>query len=237
MPFTWETFPQWMDHIERLPKAVNMMQLVPVTPLVSYVMGGWDQAKSRQPNEKELARMVEILDEAMASGANGWAAQRLAGRFSTQRDYDGSLMVSDLMADEFYLTLAKGFAQVRSRPHPIRAGLRAAADAIPWKVRGGDIDFGGQLAEASNRPLIFNGIVPNSTNPDVFRAQARVVDEYNRKGVALVGHAVTVRLEHALLLPRGMDLLRQRRSLARGFDGDVSRSARQSWPIRSGGRS
>ena len=50
MPFTWETFAQFMDHIERLPKAVNMMQLVPVTPLVSYVMGGWDQAKSRQPN-------------------------------------------------------------------------------------------------------------------------------------------------------------------------------------------
>ena len=58
MPFTWETFPQWMDHIERLPKAVNMIQLVPVTPLVSYVMGGWDQAKSRQPNEKEVSQMV-----------------------------------------------------------------------------------------------------------------------------------------------------------------------------------
>jgi hypothetical protein len=43
----------------------------------------------------------------MAAGANGWAAQRLAGRFSTQRDYDGSLMVSDLMADEVYLTLAR----------------------------------------------------------------------------------------------------------------------------------
>ena len=45
MPFSWETFPQWMNHIDRLPKAVNMMQLVPVTPLVSYVMGGWDEAE------------------------------------------------------------------------------------------------------------------------------------------------------------------------------------------------
>jgi N-acyl-D-amino-acid deacylase len=69
MPFTWETFPQWMDHIERLPKAVNMMQLVPVTPLVSYAMGGWDQAKSRQPSEKEVQRMVEIIDQAMAADA------------------------------------------------------------------------------------------------------------------------------------------------------------------------
>ena len=80
MPFTWETFPQWMDHIERLPKAVNMIQLVPVTPLVSYVMGGWEEAKSRQPNEKEIGQMVRIIDEAMEAGANGWAAQRLLGR-------------------------------------------------------------------------------------------------------------------------------------------------------------
>ena len=193
MPFTWETFPEWMDHIERLPKAVNMMQLVPVTPLVSYVMGGWDQAKSRQPNEKELARMVEILDEAMASGANGWAAQRLAGRFSTQRDYDGSLMVSDLMADKVYLTLAKALRKF-DRGHIQYAQVLGGGGRDPVEGPRRDIDFGGQLAEASNRPLIFNGIVPNSTNPDVFRAQARVVDEYNRKGVALVGHAVTVRL-------------------------------------------
>ena len=194
MPFTWETFPQWMDHIERLPKAVNMMQLVPVTPLVSYVMGGWDQAKSRQPNEKEVQRMVEIIDQAMAAGANGWAAQRLSGRFSTQRDYDGSLMVSDLMADEFYLSLARALRKY-DRGHIQYAqtlGGRGSRDPVEGPRM--DIDFGGQLAQASNRPLIYNGIVPNSTNPDVFRAQARVVDDYNRRGVALVGHAVTVRL-------------------------------------------
>jgi N-acyl-D-amino-acid deacylase len=194
MPFTWETFPQWMDHLERLPKAVNMMQLVPITPLVSYVMGGWDEAKNRQPNEKEIQRMIEIIDEAMECGANGWAAQRLAGRFSTQRDYDGSLMISDLMPDEFYLSLARALRKY-DRGHIQYAqtlGGRGSRDPVEGPRR--DIDFGGQLAQASNRPLIYNGIVPNSTNPDLFRAQARVVDEYNRRGVALVGHAVTVRL-------------------------------------------
>ena len=111
MPFTWETVAQFLDHLERLPKAVNMMQLVPVTPLVSYVMGGWEEAKSRQPNDSEIARMIQIVDEAMAAGANGWAAQRLLGNASVQRDYDGSLMISDIMSDEFYLALAKGHAQ------------------------------------------------------------------------------------------------------------------------------
>ena len=123
MPFTWETVAQWLDHIERLPKAVNMMQLVPVTPLVSYVMGGWEEAKSRKPKDSEIARMVQIVDEAMAAGANGWAAQRLLGNASVQRDYDGSLMISDIMSDEFYLALAKGMRKHSPRPHPVRASL------------------------------------------------------------------------------------------------------------------
>ena len=63
MPFDWETFPQWMDHVDRLPKGINMIQLVPVTPLVSYVMGGWNEAKARQPNEKEMAEILRLFQQ------------------------------------------------------------------------------------------------------------------------------------------------------------------------------
>jgi hypothetical protein len=38
-------------------------------------MGGWDEAKSRQPNEKEMATIFQLMDESMAAGANGWAAR------------------------------------------------------------------------------------------------------------------------------------------------------------------
>jgi N-acyl-D-aspartate/D-glutamate deacylase len=123
MPFTWETFPQWLNRIEQLPKAVNMIQLVPVTPLVSYVMGGYEEAKSRRASEKEIARMIEIIDEAMAFGANGWAAQRLFGNISVQRDYDGTLMVSDIMPDDFLSGLSEGHAQIRPGPHSVCASF------------------------------------------------------------------------------------------------------------------
>ncbi len=82
MPFTWESFPQWMDHIERLPKAVNMIQLVPVTPLVSYVMGGYEVAKSRPPTDKRNRRDGwSIVDEAMEVGR-----ERLGGAAPARRD-------------------------------------------------------------------------------------------------------------------------------------------------------
>jgi N-acyl-D-aspartate/D-glutamate deacylase len=192
MPFSWETFPQWMDHIDRLPKAVNMMQLVPVTPLVSYVMGGWDEAKSRAPSEQEMARTIQVLDEAMACGANGWAAQRLTGYgASVQRDYDGTLMISDMMSDEFYLRLAKALSKYE-RGTVQFAQVSGAIDEGPDAARR-DVSFGGQLAEASGRPLIFNAIAAVDDRPHIFRTQLSVVDEYNKKGVPLVGHAVTVR--------------------------------------------
>ena len=51
MAFDWETFPQWMDHIDRLSLGINISQLVPVTPLVAYAMGGFAEAKLRFPGD------------------------------------------------------------------------------------------------------------------------------------------------------------------------------------------
>jgi N-acyl-D-amino-acid deacylase len=199
MPFTWETFPQWMDHIDRLPKAINMIQLVPVTPLVSYVMGGWDQAKSRQPNDQEMAQILQILDEAMAVGANGWAAQRLTGYgASVQRDYDGTLMVSDLMSDNFYLTMAQAMSKY-DRGTIQFAQVSGALDEGPEGNRR-DMSFGGRLAELANNPLLFNAVLVTDEKPEVFRTMLSVVDDYNKKGVPLVAHGLTMRLDFRFTL-------------------------------------
>ncbi|MBI3801015.1 MAG: amidohydrolase family protein, partial [Deltaproteobacteria bacterium] len=109
MSFDWETFPQWMDHLDRLPLGINLSQLVPITPLVAYAMGGFAEAKKRLPNEKEMGEIVRLLQEAMNAGAVGWGAQRLMpdSYVSVQRDYDGTPMISDVLPDEFYLTMAK----------------------------------------------------------------------------------------------------------------------------------
>ena len=194
MPFTWESVAQFMDHIERLPKAVNMIQLVPVTPLVSYAMGGWEAAKSRPPTEAEIARMVQIVDEAMAAGANGWAAQRLLGNASVQRDFDGTLMISDMMSDDFYLALARGLRK-HDRGHiQFAQSSPVARGSAPGEGARQAMDFAGRLAESANRPLIFNGVVPIDRQPEIHRTQLGVIDEYNRKGVPLVGNALIARL-------------------------------------------
>ena len=76
LPWTWETFPQWLDVLERQPKGLNMLTYVPLNPLLVHVMG-YEAAKSRDATPEERAEMVRLLQEAMDAGACGWSAQRV----------------------------------------------------------------------------------------------------------------------------------------------------------------
>jgi N-acyl-D-aspartate/D-glutamate deacylase len=77
MNVDWETFPQYMDRLSRLPLGINVSQMYPLAPAVAYVMGGFDEGKKRFPNEQEMATIIRQLHEALDAGAAGWSAQRL----------------------------------------------------------------------------------------------------------------------------------------------------------------
>ena len=76
MTWSWETFPEFMDSLERTPKGINVLSYVPLTPLYSYVMG-WQGAKERRPNKAELDEMCRLMHVAMDAGACGWSSQVL----------------------------------------------------------------------------------------------------------------------------------------------------------------
>src|SRR5713226_9567219 len=69
MKVDWETFPQYMERLSRMPLGINLSHLLPVTPVVAYVMGGFEEAKQRFPNTQEMGQITTILHEAMAAGA------------------------------------------------------------------------------------------------------------------------------------------------------------------------
>src|ERR1700732_3711665 len=102
MKFDWETYPQFMDALDRQPKGVNLLPYVPMNPLLGYVMGIEESKTGRMPTDDEHAQMRRILNEAMDAGACGWSAQRLLpnGPSAVQRDFDGSPMTTDLLPAE-----------------------------------------------------------------------------------------------------------------------------------------
>src|SRR5258706_16383711 len=128
MPWDWVTYPEFLDSVDRHPKGVNMVPFLPMAPVMSWVMGLDDAKSGRMPTEKETKEMQRMIHEAMDHGACGWSAQRF-GENSVQADYDGSPMVTDLMADETALAFARvlgerneGFIQMTYLPEATEYG-------------------------------------------------------------------------------------------------------------------
>src|SRR5438874_2233720 len=74
IPWTFETFPEYLDRLDAAPTRLNVGAMIGHTPLRLYVLG--DDAVEREATDDEVARMQGIVAEAMAVGAVGFATSK-----------------------------------------------------------------------------------------------------------------------------------------------------------------
>lgn len=72
IPWEFETFPEYLDTIRRRGTVLNYAAYIGHTPLRLYVMG--DEAVGRPATDDEIARMADLVREAMHAGAAGFAS-------------------------------------------------------------------------------------------------------------------------------------------------------------------
>jgi N-acyl-D-amino-acid deacylase len=96
LTWEWETFPQFMDALERRPRAIDIGAQAAHLPLRVYVMG--DRAIRREAaTPDDIAEMRRLTIEAMQSGAFGFTTSRT----DSHKTPDGELVASrDADADE-----------------------------------------------------------------------------------------------------------------------------------------
>jgi len=185
MSWDWETFPQWLDSIEKGPKGINMLSFVPLAPLMIYVMG-LEAAKSRPATESEMNEMLRLMDESLNAGGCGFSAQRLGNGFiSVQRDYDGTPMVTDTMADEDVLAFGR---LLKKRGEGFIQLTQASEDF------NDDMAFYDRLAEESGRPILFNATAVRDDRPALHRRIMRWMEETNKnEGRHIYNQTATMR--------------------------------------------
>jgi N-acyl-D-aspartate/D-glutamate deacylase len=71
----FETFPEYLSVVRRLPKRLNVAAMVPHSMVRTFVMGS-DPATSRAATGAEVAHMCAIVDEALAKGALGFSTSQ-----------------------------------------------------------------------------------------------------------------------------------------------------------------
>ncbi len=184
MPWDWETFPEFLDSVERTPKAMNIVPYVPISPIMIQVMGLDDAKAGRLPTAAEHEQMCRILEEALDAGGCGWSMQRLppSGPGGAQLDYDGTAMVTDVMHNE----TAIEFARV--------LGRRNAGHMQCTMVSGNpkaDQAHLAELAEISGRPMIFNVVQAQDGMPEVHRKVMAWLERCREQGIRVYGQGMT----------------------------------------------
>jgi N-acyl-D-aspartate/D-glutamate deacylase len=74
IPWTFETFPQYLDAVGRLPIQLNVAAMIGHTPTRLYVLG--EEAVERAATAEEVQTMRHIVSEAIAAGAVGFSTSK-----------------------------------------------------------------------------------------------------------------------------------------------------------------
>ncbi len=81
--WTWETFPEYLDSVERLPKGINYGAYMGHSALRTYIMG--ERAFTDEATEDDLGRMKQQVREAIQAGAMGFTTSRTRNHQTPQR--------------------------------------------------------------------------------------------------------------------------------------------------------
>ena len=102
MRWDWETFPEYLDSLDRQGLGLNVGALFPFSPLRGYVLGMIPARQRTSVTEAELNTMKQLFHEAMEAGAFGISADKNM----EDRPEDGGFLPSHVASEEEFLGLA-----------------------------------------------------------------------------------------------------------------------------------
>ena len=99
----WETFPEYMDSLERQGLGLNVGAMFPFSPLRAYVLGMLPARERTSVTDAELNQMKQIFHDGMKAGAFGFSLDKNM----EDRTEDGGLLPSVVASDREFLGLAE----------------------------------------------------------------------------------------------------------------------------------
>jgi N-acyl-D-aspartate/D-glutamate deacylase len=118
--WSFETFPQYLDALEKRGSAINVAALFGHTPLRLYVMG--EESTERAATANEIGAMMRLMREAMEAGAigfgtsvsvshNGYAGKPVPSRQAAVEEMDALVSVmGDMKRGLMQITIGREFS-------------------------------------------------------------------------------------------------------------------------------
>lgn len=170
LPWTWQSFPEFMDALERIPHDVDLAAQVPHGALRVFVMG--QRGADREPaTGEDIQAMADLAEEGIRAGALGFTTSRTLNHRTSEGDPTPTLTASE---DEL-VGIAKGVG---------RAGAGVLQVVSDFKTGGEEFNMLCRMAGESGRPLSVS-LTQNKKVPDGWQRMLQRLDQANTAGIPL----------------------------------------------------
>jgi N-acyl-D-aspartate/D-glutamate deacylase len=171
----WETYPEYLDAVDRVPKGINYGGYVGHSALRTYVMG--ERAFDERATDEDLSAMRRAVADSIRAGALGFTTSRSANH-----------MTSD---NRPVASRAAGWDEVRALVGvmgELGAGIFETANEV-CPSEESRLDYWGRLrdlAADTGRPMTFViGYAPS--NPELWRQYLGLLDDSAMVGGRMIG--------------------------------------------------
>ncbi|MEO1648261.1 MAG: amidohydrolase family protein, partial [Pseudomonadota bacterium] len=141
----WETFPEYLDALEKLPRTVDVGTHVPHGAVRAYVLGDREQPGA-VPTEDDIEKMSAIVEEGVRAGALGFSTSRTV----LHKSVDGELVPGTTATPEELVAIGK--AMGRAKDAGGHAVFEMASDLQrDWN----EFEWMGKLSREAGIPVTF----------------------------------------------------------------------------------
>jgi N-acyl-D-amino-acid deacylase len=168
----WESFPEYLDALDRMPRALDVGAQIPHSALRTYVMGerGLTHDEATQADIKEMVRLVA---EGLSAGALGFSTSRtMIHKYQTHKYPPGTFASHDEI-----MGIAKTLGKVGHGVFQMTANHYQMETEVPWLT---------EVAKSNNLPVAF-ALVQTDQTPDNWKRLLATLDETHKSGIPLYG--------------------------------------------------
>jgi N-acyl-D-aspartate/D-glutamate deacylase len=175
LSWNWETFGEYLDEVERLPKGMNVGGMVGHCA-VRYQAMGKRCLDEKPASPEDIERMAALVDEAISAGALGFSTSRTR----IHKTPDG-IPIPGTFAETDELM---AFGRVMGKRG------KGVFEAVPYlesedpQVHMDELEWMRDLCLETGRPLTF-GLIQTHQLPDVWKTVLQKVEEAGRAGARL----------------------------------------------------
>jgi len=164
----WESFPEFLDVLESLPKGINYAGYVGHCALRTYVMG--QRAFTDEATDDDMKKMVHLVKEAVAAGAHGFSTTRSVNHQTSDDKPVASRLASWSEFETLVKAMGAGMVEVAGEP----TGASSEKAKIYYEGLS-------KLAIESGRPITF-GLFNRRKMPGGWRSTFDIIERTARQG-------------------------------------------------------